>query len=276
MEAPSYRLAIKACQQQGIPIAPIPMHEEGMNLEVLKKQLCSKTIAFVYTMPNFHNPTGITTNQAHREQLLSLCESHRVPLIEDGFEEELKYSGPAVLPIKAMDHKGVVIYLGTFSKVIFPGLRVGFIAAHPDCIHRLTAISHVCWLSGNTLTQAAVARFCESGAYEEHIRRVHRTYRPRMRTLLKGLGECLPEKRIQFTKPQGGYTLLLTASPKRKITEAEAMKRLLAKGVLLSPGSEHFSTPPKNLCFRLSISNLTVDKIEEGCRRMGQAFKEML
>jgi DNA-binding transcriptional MocR family regulator len=275
MESPGYSMAIKACQQQGIPIAPIPMNDQGMSLDVLKKQLRSKTIAFVYTMPNFHNPTGITTAQAHREQLLALCESHRVPLIEDGFEEELKYAGHAVLPIKAMDHKGVVIYLGTFSKVIFPGLRVGFIAAHPDCIHRLMAISRVCWLSGNTLTQAAVARFCEGGAYEEHIRRVHRAYRPRMRAMLNGLGEFLPQKGFQFTKPQGGYTLLLTATSKRKITEDEAMKRLLAAGVLLSPGSLFFSTPPKNLCFRLSISNLTVDKIHEGCRRIGQAFKEI-
>ena len=276
MEAPSYSMAIKNCQQQGIPIATVPLREDGMDLDVLEKLLRSKDLAFVYTMPNFHNPTGITTDHAHRERLLALCEAHHVPLVEDGFEEELKYFGHAVLPIKAMDQKGVVIYLGTFSKVVFPGLRVGFIAAHPDCLARLVAVSRVGWLSGNTLTQAAVARFCESGAYEEHIRRVHRAYRPRMRALLEGLAQNLPKKRVHFTKPQGGYTLLLTLQPKRALSEDDLMEKFLAAGILLSPGSLSFPTPPKDPCFRISLSNVTVEKIQEGCRRIGTALKGIL
>ena len=276
MEAPSYSMAIKSCQQQGIPIASIPMRDNGMDLDVLEKLLRSKDLAFVYTIPNFHNPTGITTGQAHREKLLALCEAHRVPLVEDGFEEELKYFGHAVLPIKAMDRKGVVIYLGTFSKVVFPGLRVGFIAAHPDGIARLVAISRVCWLSGNTLTQAAVARFCDSGAYEEHIRRVHRAYRPRMRALLDSLSEHLPPRGVHYTKPQGGYTLLLTVRSKRRITEDAVMERLQEAGVLLSPGSLYFPTPPKEICFRVSLANVSVEKIQEGCRRIGKALKELI
>jgi DNA-binding transcriptional MocR family regulator len=276
MESPSYSMAIKSCQQQGIPIAPIPMRDDGMDLDVLAKHLRSKALAFVYTIPNFHNPTGITTSQAHREKLLALCEAHGVPLVEDGFEEELKYFGRAVLPIKSMDSKGVVLYLGTFSKVVFPGLRVGFIAAHPSCIERLVAISRVCWLSGNALTQAAVARFCASGAYEEHIRRVHRAYRPRMRALLEGLVEHLPAKRAAFTRPQGGYTLLLTVRSKRPLSEDQAMERFREAGVLLSPGSLYFCTPPKNLCFRVSVANLSVEKIKEGCRRLGTAMAAMV
>jgi DNA-binding transcriptional MocR family regulator len=276
MEAPTYSLAIMSCQQQGMPIVTIPMRDDGMDLDALAARLKRGGVAFVYSMPNFHNPTGITTSQAHRERLLGLCESHRVPLIEDGFEEELKYFGHAILPIKSMDRRGVVIYLGTFSKVVFPGLRVGFIAAHPSCIERLAAVSRVCWLSGNLLTQAAIARFCDSGAYEEHIRRVHRAYRPRMRALLDSLTSCLPHGRVHFTRPQGGYTLLLTLRPRRRLNEEHAMQRFRDAGVLLSPGSLYFPSPPEQPCFRISVANLSVEKIQEGCRRLGLAVKGMV
>jgi DNA-binding transcriptional MocR family regulator len=272
MESPAYSMAIKSCQQQAVRIAAVPMQAEGMDLSVLERRLHQQDIAFVYTMPNFQNPTGISTKQEHREKLLGLCESHGVPLVEDGFEEELKYFGHVVLPIKSMDSKGVVIYLGTFSKVVFPGLRVGWIVAHPDCIARLLAISRVGWLSGNVLTQAAVSRFCEGGAYEEHIRRVHRAYRPRMRALLDGLSDHMPKRNVTWTKPEGGYTLLVRARPKRRITEEQAMEELRAAGVLPSPGSLYFVAPPRDLCLRLSIANVSPEKIAEGCRRLGKVL----
>jgi GntR family transcriptional regulator/MocR family aminotransferase len=276
MEAPSYNLAIKSCQQQNVPIVTVPMREDGMDLAVLAKTLKSHDIAFVYTIPNFHNPTGISTSQAHREELLKLCETHRVPLVEDGFEEELKYFGHAVLPIKSMDSRGVVIYLGTFSKVVFPGLRVGWVAAHADCVARLMAVSRVSALSGNMLTQAALSHFCQTGAYEEHVRRVHRAYRPRMRALLDGLEAHLPKTGVSWSKPQGGYTLMVGVRGRRKIAEAEAMERLLDAGVVVSPGSLFFPTPPDHFCFRLSLSNVPPSKIEEGCRRLGKALAEMV
>jgi GntR family transcriptional regulator/MocR family aminotransferase len=273
LESPTYSMAIKSCQQHRIGIASIPMRPDGMDLNVLERKLSSRDVAFVYSIPNFQNPTGITTTQAHRERLLALCEAHRVPLVEDGFEEELKYFGRAVLPIKSMDHKGVVIYLGTFSKVVFPGLRVGWIAAHPSCIERLLAISRVASLSGNVLTQAAVSRFCDSGAYEEHIRRVHRTYKPRMRAFLDGLAEHLPKDGVTWTKPEGGYTLFVRTGPRRGLTENAAMEHLRAAGVLVSPGSLYFAKMPKDFCFRLSLANVTPEKIVEGCRRLGKVLK---
>jgi DNA-binding transcriptional MocR family regulator len=169
------------------------------------------------------------------------CEAQQVPLVEDGFEEESKYFGHAVLPIKSMDNKGVVMYLGTFSKVIFPGLRVGWIAAH-----------------------------------RSYIRRVHRAYRPRMHALLHGVAEHLPKDRVEWTQPQGGYTLFVRTHPRRKLSENEAMAQLLKAGVLVSPGSICFPSPPKTFCFRLSIANLSTEKIQEGCLRLGKALKELV
>jgi DNA-binding transcriptional MocR family regulator len=170
------------------------------------------------------------------------------------------------------DSRGVVIYLGTFSKVVFPGLRVGWIAAHADGVARLTAVSRVSALSGNMLTQAALSHFCHSGAYEEHVRRVHRAYRPRMRALLDGLNQHMPKPGLTWTKPQGGYTLMVQVRGRRKPREAAAMECLSAAGVQVSPGSLFFPTPPDNFCFRLSLSNVPPSKIEEGCRRLGKAL----
>jgi DNA-binding transcriptional MocR family regulator len=245
------------------------MREDGMDLGHLERRLRRGNVALVYTMPNFQNPTGITTSQAHRERLLALCEEHCVPLVEDGFEEELKYMGHTVLPIKSMDRAGLVAYVGTFSKVIFPGLRVGWIAAHRDCIERLLAISRVSLLSGNVLTQAAVSHFCDQGSYEEHIRRVHKTYRGRMKTLLRSLRACMPAG-VTWSEPAGGYTLLLRV--RSTVSEERVLVDMRKAGVLLSPGSLYFPGRPDSPCFRLCIANLTEDLIEEGCRRLGRVL----
>jgi 2-aminoadipate transaminase len=123
------------------------------------------------------------------------------------------------------------------------------------------------------LTQAAVSRFCEGGAYEDHIRRVHRAYRPRMRALLDGLSDHMPKRNVSWTEPQGGYTLLLRVQPSRKMTEEQAMERFVDAGVLPAPGSLYFATPPRGLCFRLCIANVSPEKIAEGCRRLGKALQ---
>jgi DNA-binding transcriptional MocR family regulator len=274
LESPSYAMALALSRHHGIPVNGIPMRADGMDLKQLERRLARGKVAFVYTMPNFQNPTGITTTQAHRETILALCETHRVPIIEDGFEEELKYFGNAVLPIKSMDSHGTVIYLGTFSKVVFPGLRVGWIAAHRDCISRLLAVSRVSWLSGNILTQAAVSRFFDDGSYEEHVRRVHRTYRRRMQTLLQSLKAYLPATGVQWSEPAGGYTLLLRLH--RPLPEARLVEQLRHAGVLVSPGSIYFAKPTERPSFRLSIANLTEEQIQEGCRRLGRLLHEVM
>ena len=109
------------------------------DLEQLERVIVEQQPALLYTIPNFQNPTGITTSQAHREALLALCERHRLPLVEDGFEEKTKYFGRVALHIKSMDQGKVLIYLGTFSKVLVPGLRVGWVLGDRELIQAMTA-----------------------------------------------------------------------------------------------------------------------------------------
>jgi DNA-binding transcriptional MocR family regulator len=272
VESPTYSMVLPLLRLLGLEAVPVPMRPDGLDLDALQALLDRTRPSLVYTIPNFHNPTGVTTSQAHRERLLALAEAHGVPIIEDGFEEEMKYFGRAVLPIKSMDRQGLVIYLGTFSKVAFPGLRIGWIAAAPDAVRGCLALLRFGHLSGSTLGQAAVARFCEDGSYEAYLRRIHTVYRRRMLTLQRSLKETMPEG-VTWTQPQGGYTLLLTLPGAAASEESHVLAALEQAGVRAAPGSLFFAMPPDHVHLRLSISSLDENAIVEGCRRLGRGLR---
>lgn len=273
VESPTYAAALALFRLQCLEIDTVPMRPDGMDLDVLAATLERRRPALVYTMPSFHNPTGITTSQAHRERLLGLCEAHGVPLVEDGFEEDLKYFGKAVLPIKSMDSRGAVIYVGTLSKVVFPGLRIGWIAAPEACVRHLIAVQKLSSLGGSPLAQATVACFCERGLYDAYLRRIHVKYRRRMRAMLQGLAAHMPDG-AQWTQPAGGCTLLLTLAG-MPVTEDALCQRFLEDGVRVEPGRPFFATPPAEPNFRLSIACTKEDAIAEGCHRMGQSLRAL-
>ncbi len=224
-------------------------------------------------MPNFHNPTGITTSQAHREKLLKICEKSRVLLVEDGFEEEMKYLGKAVLPVKSMDYHNIVLYLGTFSKVLFPGLRIGWIAADKKCVEKLCAIKNIGDLSSSSLNQAALHLFCQKGHYDLHLKRVHKVYRKRMYTALRVARENIPNDIVSYTKPLGGYTIWFEL--KHSKSEDEAIQHIYRHGVAVSPGSFYFPDTTKNICFRVSIAHRDEHEIEKGIKRLGEALRSL-
>ena len=271
VESPTYAIILPLLGFYQADVVPVDQTEQGMDLDQLEKILKKETPAFIYTVPNFHNPTGITTSQAHREQMLSLSEAFRVPIVEDGFEEEMKYFGKTVLPIKSMDQHQTVVYLGSFSKVLFSGLRVAWMAADRECIQMLAALKRVGYLSGNILDQAALNQFCRYGYYELHIKRLHKVYRKRMQTALKAARENIPEDVALFTKPLGGYCMWFEARqfPGR---EDEMIRTLENHGVLVSPGSAFFPYKTEKTCFRISIAHRDEQEIEEGMKRIGQAL----
>ncbi len=272
VESPSYSVALHLFRFHGLDVRSVPLGPAGMDIDALERTLARRRPALLYTIPNFHNPTGITTSQAHRERLLALCEKHRLPIVEDGFEEEMKYFGKAVLPIKSMDRGGIVAYVGTFSKVVFPGLRIGWIAAPRPLAEVVQGIQRICSLSGNSLAQAAVHRFFATGAYEAHLRQVHKIYRRRMQAMIDGLREHLPKHGVTWTEPQGGYTLWLEVN-ETKLGEQALHDRLLAAGVKLSSGRLYYTQAPRHPCFRVSIACLPAEEIREGCRRIGRVLR---
>jgi DNA-binding transcriptional MocR family regulator len=273
IEVPGYSQMIPLLRHHGLEIVEIPMKDDGMDLDLLEETCRVKPPHLVYTMPNFQNPTGITTDQPHRERLLSLCSNYGMTILEDGFEEEMKYSGKVVMPIKSMDSENRVIYCGTFSKVLFPGLRIGWIGAHRDCINRLSALRRFGELSPPSLLQAALQRFCADGHYERHVSSMHRIYRRRMQTAQAAMQRHLPPEWVEWTKPCGGYLVWLSMSPTPKPVVWDDYFAQAEVG--LSHGEEFFPGPPSRKHFRMSISCLDEDEIEEGVRRLGLALRQI-
>lgn len=272
-ETPTYKAALYLTNYLGLKVVGIPMTAEGMSLEILEAEFKKYRPKLIYTMPTFQNPTGLSTSQTHREQLLAMCEKYRIPLVEDGFEEEMKYFGKAVLPIKSMDKNQVVIYLGTFSKVLFPGVRVGWIVAPPVLIDKMGSMKYVSELSGSPLIQAAVYQFCQQGFYELHKKRLHRVYRKRMQATLQACREFLSPECVHWSKPDGGYLLWFSVKNNNG-TEADFLDRLLSAGVNVTPGSQFFPDATDGIHFRLSIAHRNEEEIREGIKRIGKVIED--
>ncbi len=275
LENPTYTNMIELSQFIGLNVVGIHMDMDGIDLNDLENKLKQYNPRFIYTTPTFHNPTGITTSFSHREKLLKLCAKYNVPIIEDGFEEDMKYFGKAILPMKAIDKHGLVIYLGTFSKVLFPGVRVGWIVAPKEIIEKATRLKYISELSPVCLTHAALLEFCNRGYYELHKKRMHRTYRKRMQIALQACRKYLPSDIVSFTKPDGGYLIWFTLK-NSTIPESEVVDKLYNAGVSVTQGSKCFIGTTSNVHFRLSISSCREEEITNGIKLIGEILSENL
>lgn len=272
VEAPTYANAIPIMHFNGLKILGIPMKNNGMDLDFLERVLKTEQVSFVYTIPNFQNPTGITSSHQHREKLLNICLQHKVPIVEDGFEEDMKYFGRVALPIKSIDDKNIVIYLGTFSKALFPGLRIGWITADKEFINRITAIKRFSDLSSGNLVQIVLYDFLKKGYYDLQLKRLHRIFRKRMQVALKTMEECFP-RTIEWTRPTGGYTIWVKMP--KKLTETQLHEFMSKYNVIISPGSYYFPEKKSSKYFRVSIARINEEEIKEGISRLGRALHRL-
>ncbi len=272
IESPTYYNFIPLLRFYNARVVGIPMRHDGMDLGQLEKVLAEEDVSFVYTIPNFQNPTGLTTSHNHREKLLTICMKQRVPIVEDGFDEEMKYSGKLPLPIKSIDEKNIVIYLGTFSKILFPGLRTGWITADRECIRRLTALKRVADLRCGNLTQASLAYFCQQGYYDLHLRRLHRIFRNRLEVALQTMKSHFP-KTTSWTRPKGGYSIWVKM-PKR-LTPTRLHELMSLSKVRVSPGAYYFLQETESEYFRLSIARVGAEEIREGVKRLASALRKL-
>lgn len=282
VEEPTYREFISLVQKHHLNPIQMPMTPTGMDLDALESYLsgCAteQLPALIYTIPNFQNPTGITTTQGHRERLLSLAENFRIPIIEDGFEEEMKYQGKVTLPIKSMDRHRIVLYCSSFSKILFPGVRTGWIVADKACISQLSHLRHLGELSPNLLVQDALFRFCEAGYFDRHVRRMHRVFRKRMATALDTLDRLISKDWAQWDAPVGGYLIwmhLPDPPAKAPLSEARWISAFAGAGVLVRPGSCYFSAETRFNYIRLSIATVNETEITSGIQRLAGVLSDI-
>jgi len=270
VELPTYGYALQLLHLAGLKPMGIPMNSEGMDLDALEASMRKQRPALVYTMPNFQNPTGICTSPVHREQLLGLCERHGVPILEDGFEEEMKYFGKVVQPIKALDRTGLVAYAGTFSKVLFPGIRIGWVTAPRSCIERLAALRTFTDLCPAQPMQAALHEFCERGHYDLHLSRMHRVFRKRMQAAIRTLRQCVDPAWAQWQEPNGGFLIWMKLKASPKVQDWE--RHFATHGVEVTLGQAAFAAPANDVFIRICISLTDEEQIAEGLQRLGRAL----
>lgn len=275
IEAPTYQLVPYLLRYHKAKVIEIPLLKTGMDLQALEKAAKTSNIKFVYTIPNLHNPSGISTSQEHREKLLEICEKHNILLIEDGYEEEMKYFGKVHLPIKSMDKHKQVFYIGSLSKVFSPGLRLGWIVAHPKSIDQLCAMKRVNDITSNTFVQMLVAELFKENYLDGYIKRNNRVSKRRMQAALKALDELIPAGWIDYQAPLGGYLLWLKVNlPGNQIVDLE--KHLYKYNVCISGGQKFFWSKPDVNYIRLAISRLEEDTIRKGIMQIRNGLEVLM
>jgi DNA-binding transcriptional MocR family regulator len=271
IESPTYSSILPALGFYGAKLVEVPMTPDGLDLEVLATRLAERRPKLLYTMPSFHNPTGLTQSLEKRRALLDIVRRHQLPVIEDDYEKDLGLPGDQLPSLKALDPDGYIMHLGSFSKGLFPGLRLGYIAAPPPVIERLTLLKRYSDLHTSSLTQAAVAEFLNEGHYDRHLKRLQYIYRQRRAALLDALEQHLPAE-ATWTRPEGGYALWVTLPPSVPVLELLAASR--KEGVIFTPGSYFFAQEPAQNGFRLSIAHTDLPAIVHGVEVLGRLIRE--
>jgi GntR family transcriptional regulator/MocR family aminotransferase len=273
LEEPTYPGAISVFCATGAKYLSIPVGRNHLDLDVLEDILLQRRPKLISTVPTFQNPTGVTMSLAARRRLLEMAARYRVPIIEDDIYRELHYEGPMLPSLKALDQHGVVISINSFSKVGFPGLRIGWIAAPPPVIDHLNVVKQNADLHANLLTQAAIYEFSRHGLLHKHIRRVKKEYARRRDVMLEALEKHLPED-ASWNKPAGGMAIWVTLP--ESMNSSEILIHTAERGVVFSPGEHFYAGSPRKNVFRLCFTMSGPQAIEEGVKRLGQVIKERM
>ncbi len=269
IEQPTYTGAMQAFRSFGARLLPVDWDAAGPRPDVFERLCERQAPKLFYCQPNAHNPSGLALEPEVGRRLLATAARHQVPIVEDGFDGSLYYGPRPGAPLKAADRAGVVLYIGTFSKILFPGLRLGWLVAPSPVVERLQAAKQLADLHTSALLQAAVHRFCERRLLERHITRVTAEYARRRALLLASLRRRMPEG-VTWTEPQGGFSLLLTLPTGLDATAL--LPAAFERGVAFTPGPAFFLDGGERT-LRLAFSSVAAARIDEGVRRLAEVIK---
>ena len=273
-ESPTYLGAINAFKAYEPEFIEVATDDEGMIMEELEEVLKNNdNVKFIYVIPDFQNPSGKTWSIERRIRLVEIANKYNVAIVEDNPYGELRFEGEIYPAIKHYDTKGNVIFLGTFSKILCPGLRLGWIIADEDILDKYILVKQGADLQTNTMAQMEVAKFLEKYDIEEHIEKIKSVYRKRRNLMMKTIEEEFP-KEVKTTYPEGGlFTWVVLPD---YINARELAVKALEKNVAFVPGGSFFPNGGNENTFRMNYSNMDEERIVEGVKRLGIAIKEMI
>lgn len=279
VENPTYLGALQAWQGHMPRYVTLPVDDAGMDVAALEQVLAGGAQPkFLYITSSYQNPTGVTLAAERRYRLVEVAAHYGLPIIEDDPYGELTYDGDRPVPLAAIDmelhgEQHCVIYVSSFSKILAPGLRVGWVAAPEELVTKLVQAKQGFDLHTGSLTQMIIAEVCQDGLLEEHIPLLRSVYRQRRDAMLTALEQHMPGE-VHWTRPRGGMFVWLTLPV--HIDTAVLFHSALEHEVAFVPGTSFHANGGGTNTLRLSFSLSTPDQIAEGIARLGRVVKEMV
>ena len=277
ISAPTYLTALTGFGTYQAVFEPVPIDEDNMRLDLFEE--CIKKLVkranqpkIVYVLPNFHNPAGVTMPEKNRERLVDMASEYDFIILEDDPYGELRYTGEHLKPLKAFDDEGRVVYMGTFSKVLSPGLRVGWVAADTEILKKLIIAKQSSDVCTNVLGQAIAHEYMSRKLMDKQIAKICEIYGRKLRIMLNGMDEFMPEG-LEWVKPEGGMFLWVTLP--EGLESPTLLEKALKKRVAFVSGRAFYPNPKDGFgAMRLNFSYPSDDMITEGLRRLGAVINQ--
>ena len=273
-ESPTYLGALNAFNGYGPKYIEVETDEDGMNMEALERVLqTTDRVKMIYVIPDFQNPTGRTWPLEKRKKFVELITKYKVVALEDNPYGELRYEGEFLPSLKSFDKEGYVVYLGTFSKILCPGYRLGWVCASPEILAKYIRCKEDGDLQTSTISQLEVSRYLDECDVDAHVLEIRALYKKRRDLMLKTIEEEFPEG-VKWTHPEGGLFMWVTVP--ESINTTEMMKKCVDNNVAYVPGVAFYPGRTKTNNFRLNYSNMDEERIVIGIKRIAEVIKNEL
>jgi len=279
VEAPTFVGALQTFTAYQAAYAGVPLDDDGMMVDVLEQKIVETHPKFMYVLPNFQNPAGVTLSKNRRERLVTLAHQYGVPILEDDPYGELRFEGEHVEPLVVLSARkngqqsgyfeGDVIYMSTFSKTLAPGLRLGWVVAPVEVITKLVQAKQGADLHTSTFDQMMAYEVVSDGFLDEHVKEIRETYRQRRDSMLTAMDQSFPDGST-WTRPQGG--LFLWVRLPEGVDCDDLFKEAVEQKVAFVPGTAFYADGSGHDSLRLTFATCPTDKIDEGINRLGKAI----
>ena len=286
VEEPTFLGALQSFKAYGVEFATVPLDDKGARVDQLPAIIEEKHPKFMYLLPTFQNPTGVTMSMARREEVVEIARSMGVPIVEDDPYSQLRFAGQPLPPLVTIDAAcypendeesgyvtGDVIYLRTFSKTLAPGLRLAWAVCPPEIAEQFVMAKQGADLHTNALAQTLAYEFVRRGWLPAQVQRIRDTYLARRNAMCEAIGEHFPES-VNYTRPEGGLFLWVTMP--EGVDAVELLREATKQKVAFVPGAPFYATGGGENTLRLSFASVPCDTIREGIRRLGTVIRAQL
>lgn len=273
LESPSYLGAINAFKICEPRFIEIPTEEDGMIMSELEKVLAREdNVKMIYVIPDFQNPTGREWSISKRREFIDIINKYEIPVLEDNPYGELRFEGESMPTLKSFDTKGLVVYLGTFSKILAPGYRLAWVCASTEILEKYNLMEQAACLQSSTISQMEISRYIKDNDLEAHITNIIELYRKRRDAMVSALKEYLP-KGCKFTHSRGGlFTWVVLPE---HIDARELQKNCLDRKIAFVPGAGFYPNGGVKNTLRLNYSTTSEEEIMRGMRILGEEIKNL-